>query len=141
MIKHVRNYLVKVWCTSMVVSPLLFMILMINSIKNHHNPILEATLIVFVTMIAGILYLSPSLILAVIVSQRIVNNDMKPLMIRIASSMCLLLLISVQLLFIYSINLSPVYRGTGVMILCYLSVLMLASRFYKLTPAYSESSN
>jgi len=118
----------------MVASPVLFTALMKNRVSAYGHPASEAVLVIFFTMLAGAFYFSPALILAIIMGRYVVNKNMAPLIIKTVSSICLLLVISIQSVYIYRNNLSLIYKGTGVMILCYLSTLLLASSFYKITP-------
>jgi hypothetical protein len=130
LIKQAQKYLLKVWITGIGVSPVLFALLMINTIKANQRPLPEAFFVIIVTIGLGIFYFLPSLLLSLVINRLVVKPDSKPLTTTMINSVCLLFLVSLQLIYLYKNNLSLVYQGTGTMVISYMVVLLIASVFY-----------
>lgn len=136
--KQTQYYVLKVWCTCIGISPVLFTFLMINNIKGKRDPVFEAFVVITITIVLGIFYFLPSLLLTLVINRYVVKSNMKLLTIKIVNFLCLSFLIGTQLLFLYENNLSLIYQGTGAMVLSYVIILFIASLFYKLTFIHSD---
>jgi hypothetical protein len=130
LIKQARNYILKVWCTCVGVSPVLFTLLMINTIKANQRPLPEAFFVIVISIGLGIFYFLPSLLLSLAINRFVVKPDSKPLTTKMINSVCLLSLASLQLIYLYKKNLSLVYHGTSTMVFSYIAILVIASLFY-----------
>jgi hypothetical protein len=133
--KQITSYVIQVWGTCIIVAPFLFTLIMIKDIVHMRNPLMEAVLVIGLTIVLGLIYFLPSLLITFIITRYIVKTGTTVLKVKTTVTLALLFLIGLESLYLYKNNLSLIYKGTTSMVLSYLILSCVVPRIYELAPA------